>query len=246
MHINRLIKIVAAFAICAIAMVPVYLGPRNFQFQMAMYVVLSALMIYIFYKLIRELLNKDSNHLPEYQYDEFGIVDIVISPARVTFLCFIMILLSAAVMTTIIYPAFLDATSQSNTAYIFLILLLILFGYVCWKGVELFLRRNHVIQLRLTRTSIQYLPVDVKGSGRGRGFSILTMYFRKNLTELEYNQIKNIELERNVWNGDRIRITRKSGQVIILPFLADNQNQLHAVFFALSRRWETRDGKIIS
>ena len=240
MHIDRLIKIVAAFAICAIAivMVPIYLGPRNFQLQMAMYGVLGGVMIFIFYKLIGELLNKDRSHLPEYQYDELSVVDIVISPARVTFLSFIMILLSAAVMTTIVYPALRDPMTESTTDYIFPILMLVIFGYVCWKGIQLFFRRNEVVQLRLTPTAIQYLPVDTIGSGRGRGFSILTMYFKRSLVSLALNQIRSIEMERNAWRGDMIKITPKAGQVIRLPFLTDDQNQLEAVFADLSRRWK--------
>ena len=66
----------------------------------------------------------------------------------------------------------------------------------------------------------------------------MTMYFKRSLVSLGYSEIASVDMERNTWKGDMIRITPKSGKAFILPFLANDLYHLNAVYAELEGRWE--------
>lgn len=88
MNITRLLKIVSALCIWVICFlfIPTVIGLEHFALQMTLYGISIAIMSFIFYKLFREILSKDRASLPVYDYNKKQSLDILISPARVTFL----------------------------------------------------------------------------------------------------------------------------------------------------------------
>jgi hypothetical protein len=240
----RVLKIVAALCIWAICfiLIPTIIGPEHFALQMGFYAVFSIIMLFLFYQLFKEILNKDRSGLPVYDYSKEQPVVILISPARVSFLSMVMILLSAAVITLLGVGGVLQKFRWTLIESYPPLIPLLVFCFIFFKGIQLWTRRNEVVQLRLSDAGLDYMPVDVNGVGRGRAVSILTMYFRTKMVSLHYNNIDAIEIDKNERRGDMIRITTVSHLVIFLPFLPNDINQLEAVYATFVERWKNKAG----
>ncbi|QXU44158.1 hypothetical protein [Pedobacter sp. D749] len=234
MNIIRLIKIVAAFCLGAIGFtfIPNLIGSDFVELQIAFYVIFSIILIFIFYKLFGE----DRSNLPVYDYDNEQSLDILISPEKVILFSGMMVLIPGMVVA-MFFVGFLQVFKWTNPEIYPLLISLPFFWFVLYKGIRLWMRRNEVVQLRFDITGIEYMPVDVSRVGRGRGASIVSMYFIKKIVSLNYNEMDAIVIEKNFWNGDMIRITTVANQVIFLPFIPNDVDELKAVYQTLVERW---------
>ncbi|SDE87721.1 hypothetical protein SAMN05216464_110153 [Mucilaginibacter pineti] len=239
MNITRFIKIVSAICICAICFIfiPNLIGSDFYGLQMTFYGIFSIILIFIFYKLFGAILRKDRSSLPVYDYRKEKFQDILISPSRVIFFSMVLILFPVGVLAFFIYSGFLQRFKWTSPESYPPLLSILILGFVLYKGVRLWMRRNEVVQLRFTTAGIEYMPVDISGVGRGRGASIVTMYFKTKMVFLNYNDMDAIAIDKNAWRGDMIRITTISKGVIFLPFLPNDDDQLDAVYGTFVERW---------
>lgn len=91
-----------------------------------------------------------------------------------------MLLIPEAVITFFISSGFFHAFKWTSPESCPPLVSILILGFVFYKGIRLWQRRNEVVQLRFATAALEYMPVDINGVGRGRGASILTMYFRTN------------------------------------------------------------------
>lgn len=239
MNIIRLLKIVTALCVWAVCFlfIPNMIGSEFFALKMTLYGIFFVILIFIFYKLFREILNKDKTTLPFYDYSKGQSLDILIAPARVIFLSGFMILLSSGVIAFMASCGFFQDFKWTATDNYPPLVSILIFAFILYNGIKLWSRRNEVVQLKFTPTGVEYMPVDVKGVGRGRGVSVLSMYFRTKMVSLNYDNIQAVSIDKNAWSGDMIRISTVAHREIYLPFLPNDINQFESVYNTFLERW---------
>ncbi len=167
----------------------------------------------------------------------------MILPARSTFLSSAIVLFSSLLLLFLFYVNplgdrlnQLDFSSVATYAQLLFFVLHFLFFI---SGVQLYLRRNNVIQLEIGSKNLKYMPVDVTPTiSRRYSIEVLSMYFRKKLISLDYAEIKTIEIYKSGWKGDFIIFKFKSGKILYLPFLANDLNHFDAVYNFIQNRFQ--------
>jgi len=177
----------------------------------------------------------DASSLPAYTYDTASPLEITILPLRVTLLSLVMTVLPAMMMVLFLKSIF-EGGTPSVSSLIVRMGMLLLFSPVVFFGIKLFQRRNNVVQLKIDKDGIECFPIDIYGGGRGTGVVILSMYFRKEMRKIYYDEILEVTIRRDKWRGDSIHIISKQQSQINLPFLSDDSNQVTAVYENILKR----------
>lgn len=177
----------------------------------------------------------DASLLPSYTYDTASPLEITILPLRVTLLSAVMTVLPFMMMVFFLKSIF-DGGSLSVPSLIIGMVILLVFSPVFFFGIKLFQRRNNVVQLKIDKDGIECFPINIYGVGRGNGVVILSMYFRKKMRKIYYDEILEITIRRDKWRGDSIHIISKQQSQINLPFLSDDSNQVTAVYENILKR----------
>jgi len=197
-------------------------------------------MLLLVAKLIYDLFTANPLMPASYQ-DHPGRKIFFISPYRSTVLSVIMILFPVFFFYLFaqLFPVFIkdiqtESVIKSITIGVFSLIVLCAMIYCLFTGIKLFIRRKKIIQLIIDDDSFEFFPIYDFGT-TARNTNTVSMFFRKEMKKAYFTDQLRIEMIKDKWQGNKIRIYVE-GVGFYLPYLYNDSNEMDEIYQTLQQR----------